>query len=66
MELYIKLLIYYYKFLDIFNQIKANKLPLYKGKGVDYNIKLLYIEGKEADILQGALYSISRDKLLIL
>ena len=37
---YIKLLEYFYKFLDVFSCIEANKLLLYYSREIDYRIDL--------------------------
>jgi hypothetical protein len=61
-----KLPSHYHEFLDVFDYKEANQLLLLRRQGTDYTIKLETVNGKEAQVPWGPLYSMSRDKLLVL
>ena len=65
-DLYIKLLKYFYKFLDIFSYIDTNKLLLFYNREIDYRIDLEKEDRKVPKVLWGPLYNISHDELLVL
>ena len=55
------------KHLAVFDQKKAEALPLLRSTGTDYSIELERdADKKEKEVLQGLLYSMSRDELLVL
>jgi hypothetical protein len=53
-------------FLDVFSREKATELPPLYSAGVDHEIQLEKVEGKEPQVPWGPLYNMSRDKLLVL
>ena len=50
-DLYTKLLKHFYKFLDVYNCIDANKLLLIQGKGINYKIVLKEENGYTPKVL---------------
>ncbi|OJD24775.1 hypothetical protein ACJ73_03858 [Blastomyces percursus] len=56
----------YHEFLDVFDRKEADKLPPFRGKRVDHEIKLLKKDGKEQEPPWGPLYNMSREELLVL
>ena len=62
-----KMPIYFHDQLDVANRKQAKRLPPARGIGVDYAIELEKDDnGREKEVLQGPLYSMSRDELLVL
>ena len=61
-----KLPSHYHEFLDVFDYKEANQLPPLRGQGTDHAIELETVNGKEAQVPWGPLYSMSRDELLVL
>jgi len=53
-------------FLDVFSPAEGEKLPPLRGQGVDHQIELEAVEGKEPTVPWGPLYNMSRDELLVL
>ena len=52
--------------MDLFNPSKANKLPPLRGNRVNYKIELEKKDRKTPEVLQGPLYNILREELLVL
>ena len=46
-----KLLKYFHDFLDLFSRINADKLPLFRGKEIDYKINFEKKNGKTLKVL---------------
>lgn len=65
-DLQTKLPVHYHEFLDVFDCTKAEELPLHCGQGVDHQIELLQVDGKDEEPPWGPLYSMSRDEILVL
>jgi hypothetical protein len=61
-----KLPSHYHEFLDVFDRTEADRLPPFRGKGVDHSIELLQENGKDSEVPWGPLYSMSREELLVL
>jgi predicted aspartyl protease len=53
-------------FVDMFGEKKAAGLPPLRGAGVDHEIQLEKVDGKEPQVPWGPLYNMSRDELLVL
>ena len=57
----------YHPWLDAFDQKKADVLPPFWGPGIDHSIKLEKdLNGNELEAPWGPLYTMSREKLLVL
>lgn len=61
-----RLLRHYHEFLLLFNRREADKLPPYRGHGIDHKIELIQQNRKDAEVPWGLLYNMSRDELLVL
>ena len=57
---------YFLEYLDVFDRIEAEKLPLTHGKGIDHQIELYCVDRKEVEVPWGPLYNMSREELLVL
>jgi len=57
---------YYHEFLNVFDHMMTEKLPLLKEEGTDHWIKLKEIDEKESKVLWGPLYIMMKEKLLML
>lgn len=57
---------HYHEFLPVFDCKEADKLPSHRGNETDHRIQLEQVNGKEAEIPWGPLYSMSREELLVL
>ncbi len=57
---------HYHEFLNVFNHMMTEKLPLLRGEDTDYWIKLKEIDEKELKVLWDSLYNMMREKLLVL
>jgi len=42
---------YYHEFLNVFNHMMTEKLPLLRGKGIDHQIELKKMNEKELKVL---------------
>ena len=65
-DLCMKLLKHFYEFLDLYSCTNTNKLLLLQGKGVNYRITLKKKDRKMPKVLQGPLYNMSCNELLVL
>jgi len=50
---------HYHKFLDVFSRNLADRLPPLRGKGIDHQIQLENVDGKEPEVPWGPLYNMS-------
>jgi hypothetical protein len=57
---------HFQEFLDMFSQSKATELPPLRGTGIDHEIQLDKVDGKNPQVPWGPLYNMSRDELLVL
>ena len=57
---------HYHDFLDVFSRTEAEKLPPFRGKGIDHSIELELQNGVRPEVPWGPLYNMSRDELLVL
>ncbi len=57
---------HYHEFLNVFNHMMTEKLPLLREEDTDYWIKLEKIDEKESKVLWDSLYNMMREKLLVL
>jgi len=57
---------YYHEFLNVFDHMMTEKLPLLKEEGTDHWIKLKEIDEKESKVLWDFLYNMTKEKLLML
>jgi hypothetical protein len=64
---YTKLPRQYWKYLRLFEQDKAEELPLYQGDGIDHKIKLVQEENrKDPKVPWGPLYNMTQEELIVL
>jgi len=56
----------YHEFLNVFNHIMTEKLPLLREEGTDHQIELKGVNEKELKVPWGPLYNMMRKKLLVL
>ncbi len=57
---------YYYEFLNVFDCMMTEKLPLLRKEGIDHWIELKEIDEKESKVFWDPLYNMAREKLLML
>ncbi len=57
---------HYHEFLNVFNHMMTEKLPLLKEEDTDHQIELKEMNEKEFKVLWGSLYNMMRKKLLVL
>jgi len=57
---------HYHEFLNVFNHMMTEKLPLLRREGTDHQIKLKEMNEKESKVPWGPLYNMTRKKLLVL
>jgi len=57
---------HYHKFLNVFNHIMTEKLPLLREEDTDHWIELKEIDEKESKVLWDSLYNMTKKKLLVL
>ena len=57
---------WYQDFLDVFSRKKVTELLSLQGTGIDHEIQLEKVDGKEPQVPWGPLYNMSHDKLLVL
>ncbi len=57
---------HYHKFLNVFNHIMTEKLPLLREEDTDHQIELKEVNKKESKVLWDSLYNMTREKLLML
>jgi len=57
---------YYHEFLNVFNHIMTEKLPLSREEDTDHQIELKEVNKKESKVLWDSLYNMTKEKLLML
>ncbi len=57
---------HYHEFLNVFNHMMTEKLPLLKEEDTDHQIELKEMNEKESKVLWGSLYNMTKEKLLML
>lgn len=56
----------FWDFLETFTPTDLDKVPPFRGEGIDHKIELTQEDGKEATVPWGPLYNMSHDELLVL
>lgn len=56
---------HYHEFLPLFDQQRADQLPPHR-EGIDHDLPITQIDGKEKELPWGPLYSMSREELIVL